>query len=85
MMVYYGWVEEGGELNSVYGVLQNALKEMPEDAPFRGPKEYTEGEYTYTNTWSGDVERYSGKEQITQGGKLIYEASYMGGLVDERK
>lgn len=35
--------------------------------------------------WDGDVERYSGEEQITQGEKLIYKANYMGGLVDQRQ
>ena len=58
---------------------------MPVDAPFRGPKEYQEGELTYRNTWSGDVERYSGEEQITLGEKLIYQANYLGGWVDHRQ
>lgn len=84
MMIYYGWVEEGVETNLVYGVLRNALMQMLEDAPYRGPKEYKEGEFTYSNNWSGEVERYSGEEQITQGEKLIYKANYMGGLVDQR-
>jgi len=82
MMVYYGWVEEGVDANSVYGVLRNALKQMPADYPFRGPKELIDGEFKYSNSWKGDVSRYSGEEQITQGDKLIYKANYMGGLVD---
>jgi len=51
MMIYYGWVEEGVETDPVYAVLRNALMQMPDDYPFRGPKEYQEGEYTYTNSW----------------------------------
>ena len=85
MMVYYGWVEEGVKTSSVYKVLRNALKQMPEDYPFRGPEEYKEGEFTYTNTWEGEVDRFAGEEQITRGGKLIYKANYLGGLVDQRK
>ena len=85
IMVYYGWVEEGIETDSVYSVLRNALAQMPEDYPFRDPKEYSEGEYTYTNNWDGEVDRFSGEEKITQGYKLIYQANYMGGLVDQRK
>ena len=81
-MVYYGRVEEGVEANSVYEILRNALMQMPEDYPFRGPKEYKEGEFTYTNTWNGEVEKFSGEEQITQADKLIYKANYIGGLVD---
>ncbi|MEN8253491.1 MAG: DUF5680 domain-containing protein [Patescibacteria group bacterium] len=85
MMVYYGWVEEGIDPDAIYAILRSALKQMPEDYPYRGPKEYREGEYTYTNTWDGEVDRYSGSEQITQNGKVIYKADYVGGMVDQRK
>ncbi|MBI4225463.1 MAG: hypothetical protein HY617_04030 [Candidatus Sungbacteria bacterium] len=85
MMVYYGRVEKGVETNPVYQVLRNALMRMPEDHPFRGPKEYQEGEYAYTNSWEGDIEQFSGEEKITQGGALIYKADYLGGLVDRRE
>src|SRR6266700_3028997 len=37
MMLYYGWVAEGIETDQIYTVLRNALKQMPEYAPFRGP------------------------------------------------
>jgi hypothetical protein len=85
MMVYYGWIMEGVVTDPVYAILREALKQMHEDAPFRGPKEFKDGELTYSNRWHGDVERYSGEEQITQNGKLIYKANYMGGLVDQRQ
>lgn len=85
MMVYYGWVEEGIETDPVYGILRSALKQMPEDYPFRGPKEFKDGEYTYSNSWEGEVDRFAGEEQIMQGDKLIYKANYIGGLVDQRK
>ncbi len=85
LMVYYGWVEGGVEADPVYKVLRNALMRMPEDAPFRGPKEYEEGDFLYLNSWDGDVERFSGEEKITQDGKLVYKANYMGGSVDKRK
>jgi len=85
IMVYYGWVEEGVETDPVYNILRNALKQMPADYPFRGPKEYKEGELTYINTWEGEVDRFSGEEKIVQEGKLVYKANYLGGLVDQRK
>jgi len=85
IMVYYGWVAEGTATDPIYAILRSALKAMPEDAPFRGPKEFKEGDLIYSNTWTGDVDRYSGEEQITQGEKLLYKANYMGGLVDQRK
>jgi hypothetical protein len=85
IMVYYGWVKPGVETNSVYGVLRGALKQMPFDYPFRGPKEYKEGEYLYTNSWNGVIDQYNGEEKIMQGDKLIYKANYIGGLVDQRQ
>lgn len=84
MMVYYGWVEEQTAPDPVYVILRNALKRMPDESPFRGPKEYAEGEHAYTNSWNGEVDRFSGEEQIMQAGKLVYKANYMGGLVDLR-
>ena len=85
MMVYYGWVTEGVEPNSVYEILRGALKQMPKEYPFRGPKKYNDDDYGYDNSWKGNVERYSGEEKITHGKQLVYKANYVGGLVDQRK
>lgn len=85
IMVYYGWIDEGEETDPIYGILRGALMRMPEDYPFRGPKEFVEGEFIYSNSWEGDVERFSGEEKIIKNGKLVYKANYMGGLVDQRK
>ena len=85
MMIYYGWVAEGIKTDPVYAILRNALMQMPKDAPFRGPREYEKNNYIYSNAWIGDVERYSGEEQITEDGELIYKTNYMGGLVDQRE
>ncbi len=83
IMVYYGWVEEGIENEPIYAVLQNALKQMPKNMPLRGPEEYKKKSYTYKNSWEGDIERYSGREKILLEGKIVYEATYLGGLVDK--
>ncbi|MBI2514692.1 hypothetical protein HYV91_00665 [Candidatus Wolfebacteria bacterium] len=85
IMVYYGRIKEGIEINPVYQVLRNALIKMPEDSPFRGPKEYKEGEYIYSNSWEGDLERFSGEEKIIQAENLIYKANYLGGFVDQKR
>jgi hypothetical protein len=55
---------------------------MPKEYPFRGPKEYCEMEYTYSNTWSGDIDGFNGKEIITLNDDQIYQADYFGGFVD---
>lgn len=85
LMVYYGRVEDKVETDSVYGILRNALKQMPEDYPFRGPKEYKEKEFIYKNNWQGEVDKFSGEERIFQNGKPVYKANYIGGLVDQKK
>lgn len=85
MMVYYGRVEETTNPDPVYSILRNALMRMPEDYPFRGPKEYQEKNLIYKNVWNGDPERFSGEETITEEGKLLYKANYMGGFVDQRE
>ena len=85
LMVYYGRVEDKVETDSVYGILRNALKQMPEDYPFRGPKEYKEKEFIYKNNWQGEVDKFSGEERIFQNGKPVYKANYVGGLVDQKK
>ena len=84
LMVYYGWVTEKVNPDQVYTVLRAALQQMPPDAPFRGPQQLKQGAYLYTNHWRGTIERYSGHEQITHNDTLIYQADYMGGLVDQR-
>lgn len=84
MMVYYGFVEESENTDPVYATLRNALMRMPRDYPYRGPGEYREGEVVYTNKWQGKLDRFSGAERIMRGRKIIYQANYMGGMVDTR-
>lgn len=85
MMVYYGYIETGTSAETIYPVLQKALRQMPQDAPFRGPEKMKEGELYYHNIWSGTIEKFSGKETISMNGKIVYEASYIGGVVDRKK
>ena len=58
---------------------------MPDDAPFRGPKEYQEKDFSYTNVWQGNILQYFGEEQISYGDKPVYKANYIGGLVDQKR
>lgn len=86
IMVYYGKVFKSvKEFEPVYKFLQKALSCMPNEMPLRGPKELNEGKYTYSNTWEGNLEEFSGYEVISQSGQKIYNAEYMGGFVDIRK
>jgi len=85
-MVYYGLVnEEITDFRGVYKILQKALSLMPEECPYRGPKEYKEGDYSYLNNFIGEIDNFSGEETINYKGKEVYKAKYAGGLVDLRK
>ncbi len=61
--------------------LKAALLRVPEEEPFRGPREYTERDYTYRCGADGDFEWFQGKETIHRRGLLIYECFYHGGLI----
>ncbi len=84
IMVYYGFIEIGVPPETIYPILQKALRQMPPEAPFRGPEEMKEGKFEYHNVWSGTIEKFSGKETISMSGNTVYEASYIGGLVDKK-
>ena len=86
MMVYYGKIIESvKDFEPVYKFLQECLSKMPEDLPLRGPKNYRSEDYVYENEWDGNLEEFSGREVIYHSGNKIYNATYMGGLVDVRK
>ena len=83
MMVYYGW-SEAEDIGPIYGFLREALKEMPERNPYRGPEKFVDGKMTYTNQWHGHIGWFTGEETISFDGKEVYRGTYAGGLVDQR-
>lgn len=85
IMTYYGWVDERAEnVKEIYSILQKALTLIPEDKPYRGPKELNEGNYSYSNDFQGEIDNFSGEEIIKLDGQEVYRAKYLGGLVDQR-
>ena len=87
MMVYYGRVFENKNISvkEIYSFLQKALKTIPAEAPYRGDRIYEEYNFFYMNLWAGTIENFSGKETLSHKGLQVYEASYLGGLVDIQK
>jgi hypothetical protein len=84
-MTYYWAVDESiSDLKMIYAFLQESLKLIPLEAPFRGPKEYKKDSLTYTNDFAWEVDKFSGEETIFLEWKEVYSAKYMGGLVDQR-
>jgi len=86
IMVYYGKVAESiSNFKVVYKILQKALSLIPEDKPFRGPREYHEDNFSYINSFTGEVNNFFGKEIIKEGEKEVYKAIYSGGFVNQRE
>jgi hypothetical protein len=79
-MNYYGIVTDKEHFSGDF--LKEVLLRVPEDKPFRGPSEYSDGDYKYTCEVSGDFAYFCGKEEIFYCGEKIYECLFHGGDVE---
>ena len=61
--------------------LKEALLRVPFEKPFRGPQEYTDGDYTYQCEVSGDFEWFQGYETIEYKGAVIYDCYFHGSAI----
>ncbi len=84
IMVYYGQIKNFSMgIEKIYHFLQESLRLIPEGRPFRGPEVYDQGSMRYLNIFSGEIDNFFGKETIElENEGEIYEARYVGGLVD---
>jgi hypothetical protein len=83
IMVYYGQIlETFRDTLGAYRFLSEALRLIPEDAPYRGPREYISGNWRYHNNWQGTIDGYSGVEYISFDHQQIYIAWYRGGIIN---
>jgi len=86
IMVYYGRVLNSRfNVQEIYSFLQKFLSKVPFDYPYRGPKEFMSGGYLYKNNYQGEIDNFSGLEAIYKDKVKVYEASYLGGLVDQQR
>lgn len=49
--------------------------------PVRGPEEFINENYKYTNNLKGDLSCFEGREEIVKAGQVIYYAVYHGGYI----
>lgn len=76
----------------VFEFLREAVSQMPERLPLRGPSEYHNGGMTYICTVTGDIREFYGREEITCNfgeGKvevesLVYSLNFHGGILIPR-
>ncbi len=83
MMVYYGRVYPSIVTKDVYVFLVESLSNSTLEAPYRGPQLYENNTWKYENKLTGEVDNFSGTEKIFRNGICVYEASYLGGFVDQ--
>lgn len=83
-MNYYGvTLDDSMSEEAMDKALRPALMRvgMNEVIPVRGPKSYKNEDYVYTFDCTGDINNFSGIEQIRKNNKLIYELHCNGGLI----
>jgi hypothetical protein len=83
-MSYAGGVNEGVNTNQtpgIYQILQAALRKVPQEAPYRGPVNFEDGKFSYTNRILGMLTRFSGVETISFEDRPIYHLHYSGGIL----
>jgi hypothetical protein len=62
--------------------LKEALLNVPEEYPFRGPFEYKNGDYSYNCKINGDIHWFNGTEEIYHKNNKIYELIFHGGDIE---
>ena len=61
--------------------LREALLRVPAERPYRGPAEYTRGDFTYRCSVEGDFGWFHGRETIAYRGRVVYECRFHGGSI----
>lgn len=84
--VYWGKVVKGVNFTDIYAFLRSALSQGPNNnLVHRGPQEYSEGNFKYTNTIEGDIEEFRQVERIFIEDKEVYIAYFFGGRINTQK
>ncbi|MDR1300403.1 MAG: DUF5680 domain-containing protein [Candidatus Nomurabacteria bacterium] len=83
-MQYRGFVVDGEELGPIYEFLGKVLTGTEVGLP-RGVDGFADGDFSYEFKMNGDLDEFSANEKILRGGKVVYAADFLGGLVDTRR
>lgn len=85
-MNYYGKVisEKIISAKQIYQFLQEALKKVAEDKPFRGPNNFEQGSFEYFDKTEGALENFQGEETVFYKKQLVYQLKYHGGLIMDK-
>jgi len=81
MNYYGGMLSEDISSKNTYSFLKKALMQVSIERPFRGSEFFEEGDFLYKDKSVGDVDDFSGTEEIFYKGNKVYELKYHGGFV----
>jgi len=68
-------------VSEVYRFLRAALRQVTVERPYRGPRQWREDGFVYTDDSQGDIDSFWGIETITHEGQSVYQLRYSGGLL----
>ena len=66
----------------IYAFLRQALTDVPERLPLRGPALYEREAMRYTTRCDGALEQFHGVEEIHRDGECLYRLQFCGGCVE---
>ena len=83
-MNYYGYLlSEATSEKELYIFLRKALmQEYSDILPVRGPTNFQNGDWEYGNSADGELDRFTGTEEISRAGVLVYKCHYHGGFIE---
>ncbi len=65
----------------LFPFLRRALMNFDDSVPFRGPKEFSEGDFKYTFEIKGDCNYFKGREQVLYKNERVFFQDVMGSLI----
>jgi hypothetical protein len=80
-MNYAGTMTIAGIPDGFGDFLKLALRAVAPEAPFRGPAAFSQGRYTYTCHWEGELAFFHGEEEICLDGQVVYRLFFHGGVI----
>ena len=88
-MAYSGGMRKELHGNAVFAkktfeFLIKCLSQVEENKPFRGPRNFSEGDFSYEMQAKGDITDFSGKEKIFFKGKEVFKQFFIGGVIIQK-
>lgn len=80
-MNYYGTMTVETIPDGFSDFLKFALRQVPLDAPYRGPERAERDDFCFDCRWEGDIAMFRGEETISHNGQVIYRLYFHGGAI----